>query len=109
MAQQRLRQFDQALESLGRAGGASAGNAMVAYQMGATHAFAQRWPQAVEQLDRATGMDPAIAYAYFYRGLAQEKQGRKDLLIRDLERFVAVAPDAPEADQARAILRSVKR
>ncbi|MGH9363252.1 MAG: tetratricopeptide repeat protein, partial [Thermoanaerobaculia bacterium] len=64
---------------------------------------------AVEQLDRAIAMDSGLAYAYYYRGLAAEKLGRKDLLINDLERFLALAPNAPEAERAKAILRAAKR
>jgi hypothetical protein len=30
--------------------------------------------------------------------------GRKDLLVNDLDRFLAMAPDAPEAPQVKRIL-----
>ena len=42
-------------------------------------------------------------------GRAAEKLGRKDLLVNDMERFLKLAPDAPEAELARMILRSVKK
>jgi tetratricopeptide (TPR) repeat protein len=109
VAQQRLRQFDQAVETLERARAARPGDALVPYQIGITRAFQENWGATVEQLDRAVGMDSGLAYAYYYRGLANEKLGRKDRLINDLERFVALAPNAPEADRARAIISAARR
>ena len=35
--------------------------------------------------------------------------GRKDLLVNDMERFLALAPGSPEADRAKMILRAVKK
>ncbi|MEA2599260.1 MAG: hypothetical protein QOF89_252 [Acidobacteriota bacterium] len=106
VAQQRLKQYDDAVATLQ---GASAPQpALIPYQIGVTRAFQQNWPAAAEQLSRALDMDSGLAYAYYYRGLAQEKLGRKDLLVNDMERFLALAPNAPEADQAKAVLRAVK-
>jgi regulator of sirC expression with transglutaminase-like and TPR domain len=79
------------------------------HQIGVTRAFQQQWAPAVEQLNRAIEMDSGLAYAYYYRGLAAEKVGRKDLLINDLERFLALAPNAPEAERARAVLNAARR
>lgn len=107
IAQQRLGSYDQAVASFSRASAASP--ALIPYQIGVTRAFQENWTAAAEQLDRALELDSGLAYGYFYRGLAQEKLGRKDRLINDLERFVTLAPDAPDADRARAILRAAKR
>ncbi|MGH2669470.1 MAG: tetratricopeptide repeat protein, partial [bacterium] len=106
-AQQRLRRFDEAVATLEGASGPAP--ALVPYQIGVTRAFQQSWSAAAEQLTRAIEMDSGLAYAYYYRGLANDKLGRKDLLVNDLERFLTLAPDAPEAEQARAVLRAVKR
>jgi tetratricopeptide (TPR) repeat protein len=107
IAQQRLGSYDQALAAFGRATAPSP--ALLPYQIGVTRAFQENWTAAAEQLDRAIELDSGLAYAYYYRGLAQEKLGRKDRLINDLERFVTLAPEAPDADRARAILRAAKR
>lgn len=107
VAQQRLNQYDQALASFGRA--AAPSPALLPYQIGVTRAFQGKWAEAAAELDRALGLDSGLAYAYYYRGLAQEKLGKKDRLINDLERFVALAPNAPDADRARAILRAAAR
>jgi tetratricopeptide (TPR) repeat protein len=106
VAQQRLKQFDAAVSTL--QGARAPAPALIPYQIGVTRAFQENWSAAAEQLSRAIEMDSGLAYAYYYRGLTQEKLGRKDLLIADMERFVALAPGAPEAERANAILRAVK-
>jgi tetratricopeptide (TPR) repeat protein len=107
IAQQRLKQYDAAVATF--QGARAPQPALIPYQIGVTRAFQESWQAAAEQLSRAIDMDSGLAYAYYYRGLAEEKVGRKDLLINDLERFVALAPDAPEADRARAIVQAAKR
>lgn len=109
VAQQRLRQFDQAVETLERARGQAPSNSMIPFQIGVTRAFQEQWTPAVEQLSRAIEMNSGLAYAYYYRGLAYDKLNRKDQLVKDMERFLALAPDAPEADRARAVLQAARR
>lgn len=106
VAQQRLKQYDEAIGTL--QGARAPQPALIPYQIGVTRAFQENWPAATEQLNRAIEMDSGLAYAYYYRGLAQDKLGRKDLLVSDMERFLALAPNAPEAERAKAIIRSVK-
>lgn len=107
VAQQRLRQYDEAISTLS---GASAPDpALIPFQIGVTRSFQENWQAALEQLNRAIEMNSRLAYAYYYRGLVQEKLGRKDQLVGDMENFLSLAPDAPEAERAKAILRAVKR
>lgn len=106
VARQRLRQYDQAVSALERAGG---GNPLVPYQIGVTRLFQEQWQPALDQLTRAIEMDSELAYAYYYRALAADKLNRKDLLVNDMERFLRLAPNAPEAERAKAVLRAVKR
>ncbi|HJX26749.1 MAG TPA: tetratricopeptide repeat protein [Thermoanaerobaculia bacterium] len=109
VALQRLRRFDEAVEALEKARQADGGNARIPYQIGVTRVFQEQWQPALDQLNKAIEMDSGLAYAYFYRGLAAEKAGRKDLLVNDMERFLALAPSSPEAERAKAILRAAKR
>ncbi|HVR95860.1 MAG TPA: tetratricopeptide repeat protein [Thermoanaerobaculia bacterium] len=107
VAQQQLGQYDQAVQTLERA--RSRGDAIVSYQIGVTRTYQKNWSAAVEQLDRALNADSGLALGYYYRGLANEKLGRNDKLINDMERFVDLAPNSPEADRARAIMRAARR
>ena len=106
IAQHRLKQYDEAVATLG--GARAPAPALIPYQIGVARFFQGSWDAAVEQLSRAIEMDSGLAYAYWYRGRAEDKRGHKDRLINDLGRFVALAPNAPEAEQARVILSSVK-
>ena len=105
----RLRRYDEAMAALGTARELDGGTAETLYQMGATRAFQQKWTDAVALLTEALGKETGKALAYYYRALAQEKLGRKDLMVIDLDRFVKVAPTAPEAERARALLAAASR
>lgn len=106
VAQQRLRRYDQAYATLEKASKLRS-DALPVYQMGVTRAFQQNWGAAMDLLTQAIDRDSGIAYAYFFRGLAASKVGRKDILINDMDRFLALAPDSPEAPTARQIRNSV--
>lgn len=104
VAQQRQRKFPEAIATLEKASAASPRDAMIAYQLGVTHAFQREWNAAIDLLTRAIDLDSGIAYAYYYRGLSAGEAGRKDLLVNDLDRFLTMAPNAPEAEQARRLM-----
>jgi tetratricopeptide (TPR) repeat protein len=109
-AQQRLREFDKAAAGFAKVVEASAGSDVEAlYELGVTNVLRGKWQEAVDALTKALEKNKGIAYAYYYRGLAAEKLGRKDLLINDMGRFLALAPNAPEASRAQAILNAAKR
>jgi tetratricopeptide (TPR) repeat protein len=107
VAQQQLKQLDEAIATL--QGAHAPQPALIPYQLGVAYYLKGSWDAAAEQLDRAISMDSGLAYAYYYRGRANDKRNRKDLLVNDMSRFLALAPNAPEAPQAQAILNSVKR
>jgi tetratricopeptide (TPR) repeat protein len=104
VSQQRQKRYDEAIATLEKARADSPRDALVLYQLGATRAFKRDWPSAIDTLTQAIDLNPGIAYAYYYRGLAAGEAGRKDLLVNDLDRFLAMAPNAPEAEQARRLL-----
>jgi tetratricopeptide (TPR) repeat protein len=81
---------------------------MTHFEIGLSHVLQEQWQQAVTSFDEVEKIDPRFAHLYFYRGLTWDKLGRKDKLFNDLDQFVKLAPNAPEADTARAILKSVK-
>jgi tetratricopeptide (TPR) repeat protein len=106
IAQQRLKQYDDAIATF--AGARAPQPALIPYQIGVTRTFQSNWAAAVEQLNQAITMDSGLAMAYYYRGRAQDKLGHKDLLVNDMNRFLALAPKAPEAASAQAVLGAVK-
>ena len=108
VAQQNLRRLPEAITALERAQELAPGNAEAVYQLGVCHALSRNWPQAVDALTRALDKNSEIAYAYYFRALAADKIGRKDLLINDLARFLALAPNAPDAPRARRMLDAIR-
>lgn len=109
VARSRLRQYDDAVSALERARGADPGNPLVPYQIGFTRLLQEQHQPAFDQLTKAIEMDSGLAYAYYYRGLAADKLKRTDVLINDMEQFLKLAPNAPEAAVAKAVLRAVKK
>ncbi len=109
VAQQRRRVFDKSAETLTKLLELQPTHLMATYQLGLTRAFQGRWADAVTLLTKALEGDSGIAYAYYYRALAQDKLGRKDQLVLDMEKFLALAPNSPEADRARAVVAAAKR
>ncbi len=109
VARQRLEQYGLAVESLKRARELDPSNPMPIYQLGVTDALQQKWQGAVDLLTEALELNQSIAYAYYYRGQSAGKIGRKDMLIADLERFLELAPNAPEAPIAARTVASARR
>ena len=58
---------------------------------------------ALSDCDQMLGLDPQIARAYFLKGVAQEKAGRKAAAIDNYRRFLEMAgPEDPDAEKAEA-------
>jgi Flp pilus assembly protein TadD len=80
--------------------------AMVNYQIGLSYLFAEQWQQAIDAFNLGLAVEPRFAHMYYWRGLAWDKVGRKDNMLLDLDQFLKLAPNAPEAGKARSILKS---
>jgi len=109
VAQMRLKQFDAAVASLKQALELKPDHAATLHQLGVATSFQQKWNEAAGWFDQALAQDATLAYAYYYRGLAQDKRGKKDLAVADLNRFLKIAPAAPEAALAKAYVAAASR
>lgn len=107
-AQQRLKQYDPAVQNLSKAREAKPRDERIAFELGLTHMLRNEHQAAFDQLSGAIEINSGYAYAYYYRALAADKIGRKDILVNDLDRFVFLAPTAPEAEKAKRILASAR-
>ena len=63
---------------------------------------------AVPALERAIELDPNNAYAHYYAGIAYSNERRPDRMANEFQLFLKLAPDAPEADKVKSLLRSVR-
>ena len=103
-----LRQPDAARKALKKAGRAGWDKPMVDFQTGISFLLEENWKAAKTSFDEVHELDPRFAHLYFYRALAWDKLGEKARFINDLDQFVKLAPNSPEAKTARAILSSVQ-
>jgi tetratricopeptide (TPR) repeat protein len=78
---------------------------MVDFQIGLSYMLEDNWKAAKSSFDDVHELDPRYAHLYFYRALAWDKLGHKDRLFDDLDQFVKLAPNSPEAKTANAILK----
>jgi len=80
--------------------------AMVHYQIGLSYLYQEQWAKAKEEFDSGLEIRPDFAPIYFWRGMAWDKLGRKDNMLIDLDHYVRLAPDGPDASRARAVIAS---
>jgi Tfp pilus assembly protein PilF len=64
--------------------------------------------EALPWFDKAVAKFPQAADAYYYRGITELQLEKNDAAKTDLTKFLAMAPNAPEAKTARDILAMLK-
>jgi tetratricopeptide (TPR) repeat protein len=82
---------------------------MVNHQIGLSYLFADKWKEAKDAFDLGLSVDPRYAPMYFYRAMAWDKLGRKDNMLIDLDKYVKLAPNGPDAGFAKSVLKSSGR
>lgn len=100
----RLGRYADALEALQAAADGGFPPAQVHYFRGLAHVLDAKYPAAVDAFTEAEKADKRLAHLYFYRALAYNQLGKKDRMLKDMNQFVDLAPNAPEAAQAQAFL-----
>lgn len=85
------------------------GNLAEAYFQTAT-VFAKRedWQEAADAFTKAATLNPSLAYAHYYAGMAYNRAGRADQMAIQFEQFLKLAPDAPEKAAVTNIMRTVR-
>ena len=78
------------------------------YQLGLVLAKRQDWRAAADAFDRAAQINPANAYAYYYGGLMEYRASRPDRMANHFERFLKLAPEAPERPEVLQIMTTVR-
>jgi tetratricopeptide (TPR) repeat protein len=78
------------------------------YQLGLVLAKLQRWREASAAFDRASELNPSLAYAHYYGGLMHYRANRPDRMAIHFEQFLKLAPDAPERPEVTQIMRTVR-
>jgi tetratricopeptide (TPR) repeat protein len=79
------------------------------YQLGLVQARRQDWRAAAQAFDRAAELNPALAYAHYYGGLAHYRSNRPDQMAIHFDHFLRLAPEAPERPEVQQIMKTVRR
>ncbi len=103
-SQIRLEQYDAALKNLDVAADGGYPADHVNFQRGNAFLMKKDFEKAIDAFNRVEEIDRRFAHLYFYRALAWNQLGKKDRMLIDMDQFLKLAPNAPEADQARAFL-----
>ena len=100
----RAKEFGKARKALKKAIRGGFDPAMVHHQTGLSYLFDEQWEKARREFDKGLEIDPRYAPMYFWRAMAWDKIGRKDNMLIDLDQYLKLAPNAPDAGKAKALL-----
>ena len=78
------------------------------YQLGLAQSAAEQWEPAAAAFEKASGIDPASAYAHYFAGIAYSRLRQIDRMASHLEYFLKLAPNAPEQAAVMSLMRSVR-
>ena len=78
------------------------------YQLGLAQSAAEQWEPAAAAFEKASGIDPACAYAHYFAGIAYSRLRQIDRMASHLEYFLKLAPNAPEQAAVMSLMRSVR-
>ena len=82
--------------------------ALAHYQHGVIEGHKRNYAAAADAFVKAADLDPQFAYAYYYGGLSFSRVDRTDQMAINFERFLRLAPNAPEAGRVESLMRSVR-
>jgi tetratricopeptide (TPR) repeat protein len=105
----RAKDFGDARKALKKAKREDFDPAMVHHQLGLSYLYDKQWEKARREFDKGLEIDPRYAPMYFWRAMAWDKLGRTDNMLIDLDQYVNLAPNAPDAGKARALLSAGSR
>jgi len=78
------------------------------YQLGTVLARFEDWAGSAEAFHQAAQIDPNFAYAHYYAGLSFSRSGRADRTSEHFERFLRLAPKAPERPAVETLMRTLR-
>lgn len=109
------KKFDQAAEmskkanelaGTGATGGASAS---VVYNQGIIFWNQSKVAEAKAQFEQAIKLDPNMADAHYWLGMALVNEGKLPEAVAAFEKYVSLAPTGQYAEQAKGIIKSIKQ
>ena len=89
-------------------GGAGGGDANSVFNQGIIYWNQSKIPEAKEQFEKATKLDPKLADAHYWLGMALVNQGKLPEAKAPFTEYLKLAPTGQYADTAKAILATIK-
>jgi tetratricopeptide (TPR) repeat protein len=89
------------------AAGAYPESLFVQYELGLSYAVRNDFASAARIFDVCITTAPAFAYAYYQSALAYQHLDRPDIMANRFDRFVRLAPNAPERPEVESVLRTI--
>ena len=78
------------------------------YVRGMAMAYLGDFTNSASSLQKSLELNPNNGYGYYQLGMVQYRQKRYDQTIRNFQKFIELMPEAPEADQVKSILRTIR-
>ena len=78
------------------------------YVRGIAMAYLGDFTNSASSLQKSLELNPNNGYGYYQLGMVQYRQKRYDQTIRNFQKFIELMPEAPEADQVKSILRTIR-
>ena len=103
----RLTNDEATLAQARAAAGAYPESLFVQYELGLSYAVRNDFASAARIFDVCIGTAPTFAYAYYQAALAYQRLDRPDIMANRFDRFVRLAPNAPERPQVESVLRTI--
>ncbi len=102
-----LKQFPDALKVLESAQKEHSDSADVYVYLGYYYLQQEKLPQAIQELEKAISLDAQNAYAHYYAGHAYLRSGNPVKAVEMFKVFLILAPRAPEAPKAKALVEAL--
>src|SRR5262245_25726250 len=96
--------------TLGQARAAAAAypaSLFVQYELGLSYAVRGDFASAAPIFDACIAAAPTFAYAYYQSALAYQHLDRPDVMANRFDRFLRLAPNAPERPEVDSVLRAI--
>jgi tetratricopeptide (TPR) repeat protein len=99
-----LKQYAEAWKNLESATKESSHSSEVYMYRGLYYLQQNKNPEAIKELEKAISLDAKNAYAYYYAGVANDREKHAERAVELLRIFLKLAPNAPEAAEAQSII-----
>ena len=97
-----------ASSSLAKASERDSGNSEIALYKGSLFLAKKEYKSAVDTLTPYVASNPDEPYGHYYLGLSHYGMKKPDKMVEQFQRFLELAPKAPEAARVESLLRSVR-